>query len=77
MKGLVLKDWREDVKKPKLGTYGTFKDNIDVEPYVKDCNLRQNGSIMAQIRCGILPIRVETGRLCGLPIDNRLCDQSD
>ena len=29
---------------------------------------------MAQIRCGILPIRLETGRFCRLPVDNRLCE---
>ena len=29
---------------------------------------------MAQIRCGILPIRIETGRFCNLPVENRLCE---
>ena len=29
---------------------------------------------MAQIRCGIPPIRIETGRFCNLPVENRPCE---
>ena len=75
VKDLMLRHWKENViQKPKLRTYVTFKDNIDVEPYVKHCNVRQNRSLMAQIRCGVLPIRLETGRFCRLPVENRLCE---
>jgi len=75
IKDFMLKDWKENVvKKPKLRTYVTFKDNVDVEPYVKYCNLRQNRSIMAQIRCGVLPIRLETGRFSRLQVEDRICE---
>ena len=71
----LLTDWRKEAsKKPKLRTYVTLKDNIEVEPYVKYGNNRQTRSLMAQIRCGILPIRIETGRFCNLPVENRLCE---
>ena len=29
---------------------------------------------MAQIRCGILPLKIETGRYSNLPVEERLCD---
>ena len=75
VKDLMLRDWKENViQKPKLRTNVTFKDNIDVEPYVKHCNVRQNRSLMDQIRCGVLPIRLVTGRFCRLPVENRLCE---
>lgn len=31
-------------------------------------------SILAQFRCGILPIRIETGRYKGEPLDERICN---
>lgn len=30
-------------------------------------------SIMAQIPCGVLPLRIETGRITGGELQNRLC----
>ena len=75
IKDKMLTDWRKEAsKKPKLRTYVTLKDNIEVEPYVKYGNNRQTRSLMAQIRCGILPIRIEIGRFCNLPVENRLCE---
>ena len=32
---------------------------------------------MAQFRCGILPLRVETGRFVGLKLDQRTCQLCD
>ena len=75
IKDKMLTDWRKEAnKKPKLRTYITLKDNIEVEPYVKYGNNRQTRSLMAQKRCGILPIRIETGHFCNLPAENRLCE---
>jgi hypothetical protein len=30
-------------------------------------------SILAQFRCGILPLRIETGRYHGEPVEERIC----
>ena len=32
---------------------------------------------MAQIKCGILPIRIETGRFCQLCSEDTLCEICD
>ena len=47
---------------PKLRTYITFKTVYCTENYVKMYLTRQQRSILAQIRSGILPLRIETGR---------------
>ena len=45
IKDKMLTDWRKEAnKKPKLRTYVTLKDNIEVEPYVKYGNNRQTRS---------------------------------
>lgn len=34
---------------------------------------RYNRPILAQYRCGILPLNIEVGRYRNIPLDNRLC----
>ncbi len=71
---VLCKEWKNDVcKKPKLRTYLTFKDNFEVEPYVKSFLNRKCRSYLAQYRCGILPIEIETGRWINKPLDSRVC----
>ena len=48
--------------KPKLRTYVTFKDTFKIESYVKMFLNRQERSLLAQLRFGILPLPTETGR---------------
>ena len=48
--------------KPKLRTYRNFKKHYMTETYVKSHLSRQQGSLLAQCRTGILPLRLETGR---------------
>jgi len=68
-------DWRENLqRKPKLRTYLLFKNNFEAENYVKYCLNRQNRSIMAQFRLGILPLNLETGRFRNIPLNERFCD---
>jgi len=58
---------------PKLRFYRHFKTEYDTEKYVL-LNLAKNErSIMAQYRCGILPIRIETGRYVNEQLDDRIC----
>ena len=65
---------KADVTKvSKLRTYTTFKDNFETEQYVLLNLNKRERSLLAQFRCGILPLRVETGRYVGEPPEQRLC----
>jgi hypothetical protein len=67
--------WRERcLSKPKLRTYHKIKQTLETESYVK-CNLnRKERSLLAQLRFGILPLKIETGRFENLPLENRICE---
>ena len=66
--------WRESlINKPKLRSYLNFKTNFELEHYVKLNLTKHERSVLAQFRCGLLPIRIETGRYIGEPVENRLC----
>ena len=32
---------------------------------------------MAKFRCGVVPIKLETGRYNGAPVNNRICEMCD
>ena len=69
--------WNKDIKsQDKLRTYRTFKSEFGLETYVQ-CDLsRSERSLIAQLRCGILPLAIETGRYTQprkTPVDERLC----
>ena len=49
-------------KTKKLRTYVKFKDSYEQEYYVNTILWRQKLSLLAQYWCGILPLRIETGR---------------
>ncbi len=58
--------WQENLaNKPKLRTYRTFKSELKQEKYLKMNLSRTERSYLAQLRCGVLPIRIETGRFKG------------
>ena len=58
---------------PKLRTYIKFKTCFKTEKYLT-LNLNRNErSIMTQFRCGVLPLRVETGRFVGKQVSDRIC----
>lgn len=63
---------RELDKQAQLWTYKMFKSEFKQEDYVHmDLTLSQR-SILAQIRYGILPLRIETGRFEGKAEAKRL-----
>jgi hypothetical protein len=66
--------WKTDIQKvPKLRTYVTLKDNFITEKYVQ-LNLNKNErSMLSQFRCGILPLRIETGRYISETPEQRIC----
>ena len=59
---------------PKLRTYVLFKSTYLTKNYVKTLFSKRLRSVLAQFRSGILPLKVETGRFIGTPIELRLCE---
>jgi hypothetical protein len=59
--------------KNKLRTYKLFKRNFCTETYVSMVLPKRDRSALAQFRCGVAPIRLETGRYEGLPEKDRVC----
>jgi len=67
-------EWaQEKDSKPKLRTYRMFKDTYATEKYVLQCIPKHERSLMAQLRCGVLPLEIETGRYKRLDVDERKC----
>ena len=67
--------WKPELlSKPKLRTYIVFKENYETELYLKLNIDRFSRSIVAQLRCGILALKVETGRYTGVELENRICE---
>ena len=63
--------------KPKLRSFKLFKTDCSVTDYVKGCLNRQDRSILAKFRCGILQLKIETGRFIGLKPEERICEFCD
>jgi hypothetical protein len=71
-------EWYTNLLKfPKLRTYRTFKTSFSTESYVELNLKRSERSVMAQFRCSILPLRLETGRFVGEPEYQRICKMCD
>ena len=41
--------------------------------YVKSLFSKAKRSILCQLRCGVIPLAIETGRYTNTPVDQRLC----
>ncbi len=53
--------WKiKSLNKPKLCTYVKFKTCFKIEDYVKSFMSRRQRSYLVQLRCGILPLHIET-----------------
>jgi len=77
-KDLLIDDmnqtWAEKLPyKPKLRLYSIVKTCIETENFVTAFIPKYQRSLMAQIRIGILPLAIETGRYTRTDLDNRLC----
>ncbi len=67
--------WREGIRdKPKLRTYKKMKNDYCLENYVKLNLSRSERSHIAQLRCGVLPLIIETGRFRGEGMEDRKCN---
>lgn len=66
--------WNSEMSNiPKLRTYALFKTVFGRENNVVLDMPQQLRSILAQFRCGILPLKIETGRYHGEPVEERIC----
>lgn len=71
---IYCNEWKTNVlSKPKLRTYIDFKPLYKAEDYVISFISRAQRSYLAQLRCGILPLHLETGRWYGTQVENRIC----
>ena len=50
-----------------------FDQSISAQPYI-NIRSRQKRSVLAKIRMGTLPIKIETGRYRSISEDQRICD---
>ena len=57
----------------KLGTYAKTVENRETKFYVNCIMSKSHRSALAKFRCGVAPIRLETGRYEGLPVNERIC----
>ena len=57
----------------KLRTYKLFKKELQCEIYLKSIFNYKHRSAFAKFRCGVAPIRLETGRYEQLNVQDRIC----
>ena len=57
----------------KLRTYCTMKFNCNIEIYLKMPLAYSQRSALAKFRCGVAPLRLETGWYTNTPVNERLC----
>ena len=70
--------WQEDIRqKPKLRTYILFKSQLEAEHYVTSIIPRWERSVFAKLRCGILPLHIETGCYNNTKPEFRVCELCD
>ena len=72
--------WRTDLDiersgtgRNKLRTYNVLKANYEVKTYCKLQLPYTHRSALAKFRCGVAPLRLETGRYERLPESERVC----
>ncbi len=71
---IYCNEWQQDVlDKPKLYIYVNFKVSYNVEDYVMSFMSCAHRSCLAQLRCGILPVHIETGKWQGTELDKIIC----
>ena len=61
------------LSKPKLRHFKSYKTTFDAENYICKYFPKRKRSLFAQLRVGILPLEIETGRYRNKPPENRFC----
>ena len=71
--------WHDEVlSKAKLCTYRLMKQTFETESHLKVNVPKWKHGLMSQLRCGVLPLELETARFKGLPPEEctcRLCNK--
>ncbi len=57
----------------KLRQYRLFKKEYRTEAYVNRPLPRSHRTALAKFRCGVAPLKIETGRYENIPVENRHC----
>ena len=71
---LYCNNWKNTVAcVPKSRTYILYKDEYLKEPYVECVTNRAHRSALANFRCEILWLSIETGRFNTIPLEFHLC----
>ena len=67
--------WRNDLQNTvgKLRTYKLFKHCYETESYCRIPLPYRQRSALAKFRCGVAPLRIETGRYQNIPENERVC----
>lgn len=74
-KTLMMSEWLTAVEsKPKLRSYKMFKMAPSVESYLSLDIPKGSRSLCAQLRSGVLPLCIETGRYQRLDVNLRRCE---
>ena len=60
-------------KSQKLRYYNLYKYDKCPEDYLYFNISKYQRSLIAQLRCGVLPLEIEVGRYRDIPLENRLC----
>ena len=61
------------LSKPKLRHFKLYKTTFDAENYVCKYFPKRERSLFVQLRVGIFPLEIETGRYRNIPQENRYC----
>ena len=61
----------------KLQTHALFKSVFEAEMYCKKLLPLRHRAAFAKFRCGVTPLRIETGRFETKPLEERTCPFCD
>jgi hypothetical protein len=68
---IYLQNWYENLRNsPKLDCYATFKQNFNLEPYIK-C-IKTKNLLLTRFRCSAHKLNIEEGRYRNINRENRL-----
>lgn len=79
---LYVNDWKLGITsvtgpsgrgRNKLRTYQLFKTQFETESYISIPMPVKHRSALAKFRCGVAPLRLETGRYENLVVNDRIC----
>ncbi len=73
MKSVTQVNSRHGTGGNKLRTYATFKTFYGTEPYTLYDLQRSHRSALSIFRCGVAPLKIETGRFTNTPLTERTC----